>query len=298
MSVQISAQEYAACMLQVTSIQEAVGPAVVSLGRGARRGSGIVVAENRVVAMSHSLPREQVELAIGGETREGAVKGSDRPIGISLIEVTTGSVAPVRWAEALPKLGDVVFALGDPGTGLRVTEGRVSAAPFSLRGRGGRLIEGIEHTAPLPRGSGGGPLVNADGAIVGVNVIRTDPGFLFAIGTALVRPAVERLLAGGPDQATLGVAIAPPRVARHLRRAVGLPDREGLLVRDVEEGSAAARAGVQRGDLIVGLGAIEIDSVDALFSAIESHASHPTVLKLVRGTDELEVPVILGGVEA
>ncbi len=285
-------------MLQVTSIQEAVGPAVVSLGRRARRGSGIVIAENRVVAMSHSLSSEQVELGIAGERRSGTIVGSDQATGISLIAVPTSDVAPLAWAENPPQLGDVVFALGDPGTGLRVTEGRVSAAPFSLRGRGGRLIEGIEHTAPLPHGSAGGPLANADGAIVGLNVLRTDPGFLFAIGTAAVRPAVERLLSGGPEPARLGIAIAPPRVARRMRRAVGLPDRDGLLVRDVEEESPASRAGVQRGDLIVGLGGTETDSVDALFSAIASHASQPTSLKLVRGTDEIEVALALGGEQA
>ena len=281
-------------MLQVTTLNSTVGAAVVRLGRGARRGSGLVVAENRVIALSHSLGSEQLELAIDGETRNGTVVGSDRATGISLIDVPSGAVAPITWADQTPALGDVVFALGDPGTGLRVTEGRVSAAPLSLRGRGGRLIEGIEHTAPLPRGSGGGPLVNADGEVAGINVLRTDPGFLFAIGSAAVRPVVERLLAGAPEPARLGVAIAPPRVARRLRRAVGLPERDGLLVRQVEDGSAAARAGVQRGDLIVGLGSAEIGSVDALFAAIEAQTAGPSALKVVRGADEVELAVTIG----
>jgi S1-C subfamily serine protease len=63
----------------------------------------------------------------------------------------------------------------------------------------------------------------------------------------------------------------------------------------VEDESVAARAGVQRGDLIVGAGAVETSSVDALFAALEAAASEPTVLRLVRGVEELEVPIDLRG---
>lgn len=290
-------------MLQVTTLRNTVGASVVRLGRGARRGSGLVVAEDRIAVLSHTLAADQLEVHLAGERRPGTVEGSDRAAGISLVAVATSGISPISWAQELPEPGDVVFALGDPGTGLRVTEGRVSAAPLSLRGRGGRLIEGVEHTAPLPRGSGGGPLVNADGAVVGLNALRTDPGFLFAIGVGVVRPAVERLLAGGAEPARLGVAIAPPRLARRLRGAVGLPERDGLLVREVENGSPAARAGVTRGDLIVGLGDAEVGSVDALFAALEgseqrANPSAPLGLRVVRGVDELELAVVLGGTQA
>ena len=284
-------------MLQVTSLLNSVGPAVISLGRGARRGSGVVVAEGRVVVMSHSLVGADVMVDVTNERREGTVVGSDRRAGISLLAVPTDGVTPMVWAEETPAIGDIVFALGDPGTGLRITEGRVSASPLSLRGRSGHLLEGIEHTAPLPRGSGGGPLVDGEGAVVGLNALRTDPGLLFAIGSAVIRPAVERLLAGGPEPARLGIAIAPPRISRGLRRAVGLPDRDGLLVRDVEPDSPAGRAGVQRGDLVVALGAAEVTSVDSLFAALEASAGASTPLRLVRGADELELTVALSGTD-
>jgi S1-C subfamily serine protease len=282
-------------MLQVTSLQHTVGAAVITLGRGARRGSGLVIAENHVIAMAHSLPSEQLELQVGGEAQAGTVAGTDRASGIALISVPTDGIAAITWAEKTPQIGDVVFALGNPGSGLRITEGRVSAAPLSFRGRGGRLIEGIEHTAPLPRGSGGGPLVDQDGAVVGLNTLRTDPGLLFAIGTATVRAAVERLLAGEAETGWLGVAIVPPRVTRRLRRAVGLAERDGLLVRGVEDGSPAATAGVQIGDLLVGLGDQDLDSVDALFAALDANSGNEAALRVVRGIEELELPVTLTG---
>jgi serine protease Do len=282
-------------MLQVTSLKDSVGAAVITLGRGARRGSGLVVAQDRVVAMSYSVGSDQLEVRVAGETRAATVEGTDLVTGVALISVPTGEIRPVTWAEEAPRIGDVIFALGDPGTGLRITEGRVSAEPLQVRGRSGRLIEGIEHTAPLPRGSGGGALVNADGAVVGLNAVRTDPGFLFAIGASAVRPAVERLLAGGNESARLGVAIAPPRVARRLRRAVGLPEVEGLLVRGVEDGSAAAAAGVQVGDLLVGLDEHALDSLDSLFAALDEKSTASATLKVVRGVEELELTIGLSG---
>ena len=285
-------------MLQVTTLRDELGQSVVRLARGARRGSGVVVAQDRVAVLSHSLGRDELQVGIGGELRTATIIGADRASGISLLQLPTGEATPITWADDLPEPGAVVYALGDPGTGLRVTEGRVSAVPLTLRGRSGRPLEGIEHTAPMPRGSGGGPLVDATGAVVGINALRTDPGFLFALSAATVRPAVERLLAGGPEPGRLGVAIAHPRIARRLRRAVGLPERDGLLVREVEKGSAAEGAGVQVGDLIVALGGSEITSADDLFGALERAGGAPTPLRVVRGADELELTVVLGGAAA
>jgi serine protease Do len=279
-------------MLQVTTLIEELGASVVRLGRGARRGSGVVVAPDRVVVMSHSLRGEQVEVGRGDSNAPGTVLGSDAVVGISLVQVQTGEATPVTWAQDAPAPGDPVYALGDPGTGLRVTEGRVSASPLTFRGRSGRPLQGIEHTAPLPRGSGGGPLVDSSGAVVGLNALRTDPGFLFAIGTEAVRPAVERLLNGRPEPARLGIAIAPPRVARRMRRAVGLPEREGLLVRAVERGSAAERAGVRSGDLIVRAQSTDVASFDELFAVLDTSPSS-LALSVVRGAQELELEVEL-----
>ena len=84
------------------------------------------------------------------------------------------------------------------------------------------------------------------------------------------------------------------RVARRLRRAVGLPERDGVLVRAVESGSAAERAGLERGDLIVAAGTREIDQVDALYDVLDAaRQSGELELTIVRGTDESSVSVDL-----
>jgi serine protease Do len=286
------AHVYDDCMLQLTSIVSQLGPSVVRLGRGARRGSGVVVAPDRVVVLSRSLAGEDhLEVVLGGAPETGEVVGSDRFAGVSLVQVATGEAHPLEWAEATPQPGEVVYALGDPGTGLRVTEGRVSAAPIHLRGPGGRPLTGIEHTAPLPRGCGGGPLVNADGALVGLNALRTDPGFLVASAAVTVRPAIDRMLAGASEPEPLGVAVAPTRVARRLRQAVGLPERDGLLVREVLAGSVAERAGLSVGDLIVRLGESAVTTPDELLGGLERIAGRVPV-GVVRGADELELEAV------
>jgi serine protease Do len=146
----------------------------------------------------------------------------------------------------------------------------------------------------LPRGSSGGPLVDSAGRLLGINSVRVDGGLILAIAAdASFRQRVEALGRGEPPKRVrLGVAVAPPRAARRLRRAVGLPERDGALVRGVEDGSAAARAGVERGDLIVAAAGREIDGVEALYEALDGAGAQGSLeLTLVRGTDERTVTV-------
>jgi serine protease Do len=91
----------------------------------------------------------------------------------------------------------------------------------------------------------------------------------------------------------LGVAIAPPRVARKLRGAVGLPERDGLLVRGVVDGSPAAAANLERGDLIVKAAGRDIASMDDLFDALDA-AGDKVTLGVVRGTEERTLEIDLG----
>jgi serine protease Do len=179
---------------------------------------------------------------------------------------------------------------------LRVTPGFVSTTERSFRGPRGRRISGaIEHTAPLPRGSSGGPLIDGSGRLLGVNAVRADGGLILAVPAGRgTRERVEKLSRGeSPRRARLGVAIAPPRVARRLRRSVGLPERDGVLVRAVERGSAADRAGLERGDLIVTAGGRDLDRVETLYEALDGVEEGQLELKILRGAEERTVAVSL-----
>jgi serine protease Do len=285
------------------AVAEAVrrtGPAVVGLGRGWGVGSGVVIAPGRVLTNAHNLRHDEVTVAFAdGRHETGRVAGSDPDLDLAAITVDTGEVEPVQWPQdddRSVEIGRTVLALANPGgRGLRVTPGFVSATARSFRGPRGRRITGaIEHTAPLPRGSSGGPLVDTAGRLLGINAIRVDGGLILAIpADAAIRERVEGLGRGElPKRVRLGVAVAPPRVAHRLRRAVGLPERDGVLVRAVEDGSPAARAGLQRGDLIVAAGGREIDRVEALYEALDGAGDEGRLeLTIVRGTDELGVQV-------
>ncbi len=287
---------------QIQKAVQQTGPAVVGLGRGWGVGSGMIVSPGRVLTNAHNVRHDHGEVTVAfsdGRRESGRVAGSDPDLDLAVIEVDTGEIEAISWTDDAPdsvEIGRSVLALANPGgRGLRVTPGFVSATARSFRGPRGRRVRGaIEHTAPLPRGSSGGPLVDVSGHLLGINAVRVDGGLILAIAVDVtLRQRIEALGRGEPPKrARLGVAVAPPRVARRLRRAVGLPERDGVLVRAVEDESAAARAGLLRGDLIVAAAGREIDTVEALYEALDdAGASGELALMVVRGTDELAIAV-------
>jgi serine protease Do len=274
---------------------------VIGLGQGWGRGSGFVIDSGRILTNAHNLRGDEVTITFHDGRREtGKVLASDQDLDLAVIEADTAEIEPIQWSEedveSLP-IGRSVLALANPGgRGLRVTPGFVSATERSFRGPRGRRISGaIEHTAPLPRGSSGGPLIDGSGRLLGVNAVRADGGLILAVPAGQsTRERVEKLSRGeSPRRARLGVAIAPPRVARRLRRSVGLPERDGVLIRAVERGGAADRAGLERGDLIVTAGGRDLDRIETLYEALDGVEEGRLELKIVRGAEERTVAVSL-----
>jgi serine protease Do len=280
----------------VRGVSERVGPSVVGLGRGWGRGSGVVIGTGSVLTTAHNLRGEEVTVVFSGGRREkGAVAAVDPEADVAVVAVDTGEVEPVEWGDpGLLGPGSVVLALADPGgRGLRTTLGLVSSVGARLRGPRGRRIRGtIEHSAPLPRGSSGGPLVDEAGRLVGLNAVRMEGGLIVALpADAAMRERVEGLARGEVSaRPRLGVAIAPAHVARRLRSAVGLPERAGVLVRWVEEGGPADRAGIEKGDLIVMAAGEELARADDLQRAVDA-AAGSLALRVLRGTEERDVEV-------
>jgi serine protease Do len=276
------------------------GPAVVGLGPGWRGGSGVVVADGRVLTAAHNLRGDRTGVVFADGRRERAeVLGVDRDIDLAVLGVDTGGVAPLEAGDAVGEIGSLVVGLARPGgRALRVTHGFVSTDQREVRGPRGRRIPAIEHTAPLPRGSSGGPLLDAEGRLVGVNVIRLDGGLIVAVDVVALADEIERLGRGeAPTRRRLGIAVAPPHVARRLRRSVGLPEATGVLVRAVEEDSPAARAGLERGDLLIELGGKPLERIDDLYAALDG-GSDAIELGVLRGTDRRDVRIEFGGSEA
>lgn len=284
----------------IRSVHDSAGPAVVGIGQRVR-GSGVVVADGRVLTNAHNLRADEVTITFrDGRSTRGTVLGVDPDGDLAVIDVDTAGATPVVWSDAEPTIGDVVFGLASTGAGtVRVTAGTVSAIEQTFRGPGGSRIGGsIEHTAPLASGSSGGPLVDGSGRFVALNTNRIGDGFYLARpADAALRERVDTLSRGeSVSRQRLGIAIAPSAVAQRLRRSVGLTEREGLLVRGVEDGSPADRAGIREGDLLVEAAGRPLVDSDGL-AAILAEAGMPIELKIVRGDEERAVSVG-GGADA
>jgi serine protease Do len=282
----------------LAAVAETAGKSTVGIGNRWRGGSGVVVEDGKVLTNAHNLHGDEVRVFFGdGREVEGRVLGVDADGDLAVIGVDTTAAKALEWGDgASLGIGSPVVAVGNPaGRGVRVTLGFVSGVGRSFRGPRGRRVAGaVEHTAPLLPGSSGGPIVDVDGRLLGINTNRLGSGFYQAIAAdAALRERVSALGRGeSPQRRRLGVGLAPAHVARQLRRAVGLDERDGLLVRDVEGDSPAARAGIAEGDLIVAAAGKPVASVDDLFEAIGSVAADATLeVTLLRGAEERTVSI-------
>ncbi len=283
----------------IVQLAEGAGASVVGIGQRWGVGSGIVLAQGRVLTNAHNVRGDEVTVTFAdGRTAEGRVAGLDVDADVAVLETDTGDAAALAWATGTAGIGMPVFALANPGgRGLRVTFGFVSGVDRTFRGpRGVRITGSLEHTAPLLPGSSGGPVLDAGGQLVGINTNRLGEGFYLATSAdETLRGRADTLARGETTTPPkLGVAITPRHVARRLRRAVGLPDVDGLLIREVMQDSPAARANLAPGDLIVTAGGRPVRSMDDLFDALQAARGGTLQLAVVRGTDERAIQVVLG----
>lgn len=284
---------------QTRRVVDAVASGVVRIGRHGGRGCGVVVAEGVVVTNAHNLRDRTTQVTFAdGRAVQASALGVDADGDLAVLEVDTGEEPTVTWSDEGVELGDVVYSVARTADGIRITDGAVSGVDRAFRGpRGRRITEGVEHTAPLAKGTSGSPVVDGSGKVVGLSTLRLGDGFAIALpANAELRARIDELRAGhAPQRRLIGVALAPAHITRRLRRAVGLPDRDGVLVRVVEQDGPAERAGIRRGDLITAVGGREVASVDDVASAIDSVGEAESVtIHVVRGTEEHDLEVSWG----
>ncbi len=294
----------------VTTVAEAVGPAVVSVhvGRSSPRGeqsgtgSGVVLTPDGYLLTNSHVAHGAKALTVAftdGSTSQATLVGEDTPTDLALLRAHGSSLpyAALGDSEKL-RVGQLVIAIGNPlGFQSTVSTGVVSALGRALRGQDGRLIENIiQHTAPLNPGSSGGPLVDSRGRVVGINtaIIAMAQGIGFSIPADTARWVLTQLLTRGKVQrGYLGIAGRARRLDRRRVRFHGLATDDAVEVMSVSAMSPAARAGIQPGDLIVGVHDRPVASVDDIHRFLsEWPVGNPVSLTLLRAADRLEIDVI------
>jgi putative serine protease PepD len=299
----------------VADIAARVLPSVVSIevriGDGGETGSGIVVdahgyvlTNNHVIALAKDATAGLTVVFNDGTRSAGRVIGTDPATDLAVVKVDGVhglTVADLGESEALA-VGDGVIAVGSPlGLSGTVTSGIVSALHRPVRlGAAGpdddAVIDAIQTDAAVNPGNSGGPLVDAAGAVVGINTaIRTlssDPttggsiGLGFAIPIDDARAVADTLIAHGIVQhPTLGV---------NARSATdGLVD--GAQVQNVVDGGPAAKAGIEEADVIVAVGDRAVRSADEMIVAVQRHRVGDSVsVTLLRDGKRMTVDVTLG----
>lgn len=230
-------------------VAETVFPALVGVGSRGPVGSGLVVEPGLILTCAHNVrfPGRSLHFADGRQEAAGEIR-FDPALDLALVSADTAGIGAPAWSEAPPKLGTPVLAAARPGDqGSRIAPGVVGYLSAAAVG-----LESFEHTAALPRGASGGPVVGWDGLVLGLDVRRGDAAYEALVTDAALRQRVEALARGeARTRGWLGVVLYPDEVARRLRAAVGLGASQGALVREAIPGGPAERAGLCQGDLVL-----------------------------------------------
>lgn len=264
--------------------------------RRGRGGTGIVWDTALVVTADHVIEQaENVTVVADGGQAKAVLAGRDPSTDLALLKVD-GLSAPAasRGRPSDLKIGHLVLALGRPGE-LHATTGVVSSLTASIRGwRGGEIENLIQTDAELLPGFSGGPLLDAEGLVVGINSWHLGRGISRAIPIDLAERVVEKLKRDGRvKRAYLGLGMHPVRLAEPVRAR--LNQEVGLLVVAVEPQGPAEKAGLLQGDTLTRLNGEAVGGLEGLFSALRKlEVGSRHTLTVVRAGEVREFPVTVG----
>ena len=268
---------------------ESAGRSIVRVAARRRLpASGIVwSSDGTIVTAHHVIERDDgIELGLpDGGTATATLAGRDPTTDIAVLRTSAAGLAEPRWrgADSL-RVGNIVLALGRPGKSVLATMGIVSALGESWRTQaGGRLDQYLQTDVVMYPGFSGGPLVDSEGRVVGLNTSALSRGAALAVPFDTLRRVVDALLSRGRiRRGYLGVGAQPARLPDSLAKELG--QETGLLLVSVEAGSSAEQSGLLMGDTLVTLNGNRVRHLDDLFAALGEETIGQTVpAKLVRG---------------
>ncbi len=291
-----------------------VGPAVVSLGTARQApdrwrqrgipelhgaGSGVIIAPDGYILTNSHVVRSAHKIEVrfqDGRTISARVVGDDPYSDLAVVQVTEAGLSTAELGDSSRlRVGQLVVAIGNPlGFQATVTAGVISALGRTLRAETGRLIENVIQTdAALNPGNSGGPLVDSRGSVIGVNtaVIAGSQGICFAIPANTATWVSSQLIREGRvRRAYLGVAAQTVTLDRRLAVHHKIEASTAVRVTEIHPDTAAARAGLQPGDLIVKVGDQAVVALDDLLLVLGRHpVGSPLTVHVLRGAELLTV---------
>jgi len=256
---------------------------------------GFILTNSHVV---HSASRLDITLPDGRRFQADPV-GDDPDTDLAVVRINGPNFLPASLGDSQKiRVGQLVIAIGNPyGFQYTVTSGVVSALGRSLRSMSGRLIDNVIQTdAALNPGNSGGPLVNSQGEVIGVNtaMILAAQGICFAIGVNTAKFVAGKLIKEGRIRRSyIGLGGQNVLLHRRLVRFYRLPTETGVLVVSVEDNSPGQKAGLVEGDIITGFNGHPISGIDDLHRELtEERVGVKTEMTLIRQTEKLIIVIV------
>jgi S1-C subfamily serine protease len=271
----------------IVSVAKSAAPAVVHIevtrtiqdrrsGRnrsGTATGSGFVISSDGFVVTNHHVIEKAEDIRVSyanGEQHKGVLVGMDPSTDIAVVKLDGGEQRPLSFADsALLEVGQIAVAIGNPmGLQHSITAGVVSALGRTLRANNGRLIDDVVQTdAALNPGNSGGPLVDSNGRVIGVNtaVIASAQGICFAVAANLANYVTGQLIMRGRvRRAQLGISAQPVKLSPRMMGANSLSVKTGVYIVDIFADTDAYNQFLRKGDIIVSLDGHEVATTDDL----------------------------------
>lgn len=271
-----------------------------SEGEETNLGSGVIISQDGyIVTNAHVIAQADNIVVMLNDGRKAAARliGSDPESDVAVIKVDLTGLKPLGFRETPINVGDVVLAIGNPfGVGQTVTQGIISAT--GRTGLGINTFENfIQTDAAINPGNSGGALVDAYGQLIGINTAiysrsGGSMGIGFAIPTDIVKNVMNSLIkTGHVSRGWLGIELQgrakdPTKLS---------DDATGIEVMNVLPDGPAAKAGLQRGDIITALDGQTLTDANSLIQLVARKTPNSTItLTIQRGDEQRQIPVILG----
>jgi len=267
-------------------------------------GSGVIVSTDGYILTNHHVidGAEQIKVDLNDDrTLDAKVIGSDPPSDLAVLKIDANNLPVLALGDSdRVRVGDVVLAIGNPlGIGQTVTMGIISAKGRQTGLSSGSFEDFLQTDAPINQGNSGGALVSTNSELIGINSQILSPtggsiGIGFAIPSNIARTVSDTLVTTGKvRRGQLGITVV--RANSDAAKELGIKENKGIVVAQVQPGSAADRAGLKKGDVITAFNGVAVNDPNVFRNQVASTAPGTDVtLNVLRDGRELQLHATLG----